>query len=88
MTNFLKGIQLQQFAEGLITMGFDDMEVLVEVKSEDLNFLRMRGKQQDKLFEALAIFRKQNSIEDVTLEQAPHTMQAFFKTKTKMGVKE
>ena len=46
-------------------MGYGDMEVLVEVKNEDLNFLRMRGKQQDALTKALEDYRKKNNIESV-----------------------
>ena len=64
-------------------MGFDDMEVLVEVKSEDLNFLRMRAKQQDVLTAALSEYRKNNKIDLVDMEKTT-TKEAFFKTKTKM----
>jgi len=34
-------------------MGYDDLEVLVEIKSEELNFIMMRAYQQKILLEAL-----------------------------------
>lgn len=55
-------IGLSQFADGLINMGYDDLEVLVEVKSEELNFLMMRAFQQKVFLEAVEKYKKSNGL--------------------------
>ena len=46
-------LQLSQFAEGLINLGYDELDVLMEVSCEELNFLMMRASQQRVLTDAL-----------------------------------
>lgn len=58
----MKNIGLEAFTEGLINLGYDELDVLVEVSNEELNFLMMRAQQQRILTAALKEYRDKNGL--------------------------
>jgi hypothetical protein len=64
-------------------MGYDDLETLVEIKSEDLNHLMMRAYQQDILLDALKKYSEENEIELTVQTKNLEIKPASFKATTR-----
>ena len=53
---------LEDFADTFISMGFDDVDTLIEIQVDDLNQMMMRAKQQDKLMKFIKEYKRHHKI--------------------------
>jgi hypothetical protein len=65
-------------------MGYDELEVLMEVKAEELNFLMMRARQQRRLMEALDALRGKSGAGKEERSEPLMGLPSLFKTRVGM----
>lgn len=83
LLEFLTKIQLESFFDQFVNAGFDDLDSLSGVTTEDLNHMMMRAKQQDRLFRSL---KEQDLLEEdqksETKSSRPSTSSTQWRIKT------